>query len=121
MSRKVYISGAISGLPYEEYTDWFTRAEVYLEANGHTPVNPLKVIACLDESCSPVRQTLPDGSFLHSWQCYMRHDIIEMLKSDAVAMLPNWRASKGADLEREVALRCGMEILFFTHDLSDLY
>ena len=42
--KKIYISGAISNLPEEEYTANFERAEKFLRANGYEPINPLKVL-----------------------------------------------------------------------------
>jgi hypothetical protein len=42
---------------------------------------------------------------------YMTHDLPEVCVADAVAVLPGWRASKGAQLEVHVAEQCGIPVL----------
>lgn len=115
---KVYISGAISGVLEEEYTTAFGRAEALLLSEDYEPVNPLKVVACIEEDCSTSGETKSDGSYLHSWQCYMRHDIKAMLDCDAIAMIPDWETSKGAALEKQVAQKCGMQIMWISRDFK---
>lgn len=114
---KVYISGAISGLAQAEYSDLFGRAEAALLNEGHDPVNPLKVLACADEECNTSGEKKKDGSYLHHYSCYMKHDLLAMLECDAIAMLPNWLTSKGANIEKTVAQVCGMQVMFFDTDL----
>lgn len=121
MALKVYISGAISGVLYEEYSDLFGRAEAMLLKDDLDPVNPLKVQACLTEDCRDEPETLPDGRYHHTWQCYMRADIKAMLDCDSVAMLPGWESSNGATLEREVAKKCGMDVYYFLDDMTGVY
>lgn len=50
----------------------------------------------------------------HSAACYLRADILEMLKvATDVWFLPGWEASVGARLEMQVAAACGLGIKFF--------
>lgn len=118
---KVYISGQITGLTHDEYTDLFGRAEAFLQNEGHEPVNPLKVLACAEEECSQTGETKPDGSYLHHYSCYMKYDLLALLECDGIAMLPNWVASKGADIEKTVAEVCGLQVFFFDHDLRKMF
>lgn len=128
---KVYISGPISGLTQEQYTEAFARAEALVLSEGHEPVNPIKVLACEGEDCwdrlstatslpipgggAPVKE---DGTtFLHHYGCYMKYDIIALLECEAIAMLPGWGASRGANLELQVAEMCGLR----TYGVSDDY
>lgn len=113
---KVYISGAITGLLHDEYTDIFGRGEAALLNLDHKPVNPLKVQACHFRDCNG-DATKPDGSYLHHYSCYMKYDLLAMLECDAIAMLPNWRKSKGASIEKTVAQVCGLKILSFDQDI----
>lgn len=113
---KIYISGKISGLSHNEYTDLFGRAEAHLLDLGHQPVNPLKLTACDDENCNGDERK-PDGAYLHSWPCYLKFDIAAMLECDAIAMLPNWHESKGAKFERFVAEGVGLLPLFFNENI----
>lgn len=119
---KVYISGPISGLTQDEYTEAFARAEALAISEGHEPVNPIKVLACESEDCwdrlggadtlptpgggAPVKD---DGTtFLHHYGCYIKYDIIALLECEAIAMLPFWYRSRGANLELAIANMCGI-------------
>jgi hypothetical protein len=44
------------------------------------------------------------------WAEYMRRDLAELLKCDAILMLEGWENSTGARLELEVAQRLGMNV-----------
>lgn len=57
--------------------------------------------------CNPVEICPQTGL---SWGDYMRKDLSELLKCDAVALLPGWQDSKGACLERHVAEQLGMRV-----------
>jgi nucleoside 2-deoxyribosyltransferase len=43
-----------------------------------------------------------------SWLAYMRVSIRQMLTCDAVALLPNWKASQGALIEHGIAIALGI-------------
>jgi hypothetical protein len=121
---KVYISGPITGLTESEYTENFARAEAFVISEGHEAVNPVKVQACVTEDCfkpgdkvgaqSAVKD---DGSYLHSWQCYMKHDLIAMFECDAILMIPGWESSRGAQLELDIATRLDFKV----HELNRDY
>ena len=113
--QKVYISGQITGLSHDEYHHLFGRAEALLLDHEMIPVNPLRVQACEAEDCG-LGDTKPNGEYLHSWQCYLKHDIIEMLKCDSIIMLPNWINSEGAKFELDVASRCGLTVAYLNPD-----
>jgi Domain of unknown function (DUF4406) len=111
--RRPYISGQISGLTWPEYSENFARAEALLISHGLDPINPLKVQACETEDCTEIVEAHPGGlGFLHSWKCYMKYDIQQMImEADSIAMLPNWPHSRGAKLEMSVAR--GLEFPLF--------
>ena len=46
-----------------------------------------------------------------TWEQAMYRCLSEITKYDMVVMLPGWSASRGARLERDVALACGMHIV----------
>ena len=86
MRNKTYISGQITGLPIEVAEKRFKAAQDYLEAQGHTVINPM---------------TLGKQS---KWEDYMRQDIIVMLQEcDKIAMLPGFGISVGANIEFNLA------------------
>lgn len=109
----VYVSGKISSLTEEEYTANFAAGCSALKALNYNPVNPLKVNPCHGEDCNSNGPRKLDGTYLHAWTCYMRYDIIAMLKCDAIMMLPDWTDSKGAQLEKLVAEKCGLAVFYF--------
>lgn len=107
MSKKVYLSGAISS-PVPNFTKdglkaMFRAYQAELEKKGYEVVNPLDVPGCEKGNCSE-----DDG---HTWECWLKYDLIEMLKCDAIFLLPFWSKSRGARLEFSVATSVGLEVL----------
>lgn len=96
MKKRVYISGAISGRLPEDVCEDFERAEEKLKSLGWEVVNPLA-------------NGLTDA---HTWEEHMRADLRLLLDCDGIAMLPGWRASRGARLEFRVAGELGMEVIY---------
>jgi hypothetical protein len=105
-----YITGKITGLSEEEYKRLFGEAAEFLNAEGFQPVNPLEVRPECGETCDS-GLTFENGAYQHHWQCYMKHDIIEMLKCDFIFPLANAKESKGAQIEIELASRVGIPML----------
>ena len=91
---RIYISGQITGLSVEEYTERFNRAEAYLTGKGYEVINPL-------------RNGIPSGA---RWQEQMKADIRLLLDCGAIYLLANWEKSIGATLEREIAKGLGLII-----------
>lgn len=109
---KVYISGPISAPDMQtvlKNLEMFDKAEAKLE-KFYEVVNPRKVRACEDNSCG---SDLPDidGGYQHTWQCYLKHDLLAMLDCTKIALLPGWSNSKGATLEYMVAEKLEYEII----------
>lgn len=88
---KIYISGAISNDP--NYKDKFDAAEKGLIAEGHLIVNPAKNNA---------------GDYAE----YVDIGLFELMRCDAIYMLPDWRTSVGARLELHYATATGKIVLF---------
>jgi hypothetical protein len=119
---KAYESGQISGLTWDEYSDLFAKTEALLLSMDWEPVNPLKVIACEAEDCNPGVTELHPGThtYLHSWKCYLRYDIKEMLDCEAIVMLPNWLNSEGAQFEKFVAEKVGMKVYYVDNEILEV-
>lgn len=92
---KWYISGKISGLPTEQVTAKFRQAEQQIRAFGHEPINPLD--NGVDKEAS--------------WNEHLVADIALLLECDAIYLLKDWEASKGARIEANIAEECGLEII----------
>jgi len=92
MSRRVYISGPMTGYPDFNYPA-FHAAEAALTDRGFEVLNPAR---------HPEQKT---------WADYLRLDLADVLTADLLAVLPGWRESRGAALEVHVAHALGMTVL----------
>lgn len=94
--EKIYISGKITGLKFEEAFYLFYKAEKLLQSQGYSVVNPMK---------------LPHEHDL-SWESYMKEDLKAMLDCDSIYLLPNYKDSRGAMIEYQLALDLNLMVLF---------
>jgi hypothetical protein len=90
--KRIYLSGPMSGLPDMNYPA-FNAEATRLRAMGFHVENPAEN---------------PEQS---SWEDYMKAAIIQMLSCEVVVMLPGWSESRGALIERELALRLGLKVI----------
>jgi hypothetical protein len=126
--KRIYISGAIAGNPQIPRTPAVLTARKELFYKGaevarqllpeYEPVSPLDVPACPDGRCVSRSETLP--SFEHTWACYLRYDLVALCACDAIAMLPGWTDSEGAELELHVASKLGLLALYFNDDVTTI-
>ncbi len=91
---RVYISGPMSNIPGFNFAA-FHAADAAWTGCGYSVGNPATNFAG--------RTDLPRS-------VYLRQDIYEVLRSDAVAVLPGWQSSKGAALEVAVAEAIGLPV-----------
>lgn len=61
---------------------------------------------CHGRACES-NKTFPDGSYQHSWLCYMKYHIKNLMDCDVIVMLPDWEQSEGAKLEHHIASKLG--------------
>ena len=96
--KRIYISGRISGLPYEEARAKFDAAEIYLLTHGWVDIaNPMrcKIFKRKDE-----------------WAWQMGACLMMLLRCEAIYMLRDWNDSRGARIEHAVARELGIEIIY---------
>lgn len=96
--KKVYLSGPITSLPLEDARRIFESAEEFIAKLGCIAVNPMK------NGLSPES----------TWEEHMKKDLAMLLECDTICLLPNFRESKGAMLELDVAIALGMGVLKYT-------
>jgi hypothetical protein len=109
---RVYLSGPInsrvrSGRVADDHKKAFADLKLWLGRHygNWEVINPCEVgTTCIDPKCGEF-----DG---HSWNCWLRADLREMLTCDAICLLPEWEQSAGALLERNVALAVDMKPYF---------
>lgn len=118
-STRVYISGPIVGaarhLTFEQKRKRFYQAAILLEERDCEAVNPFEVGPCSGMYCDP-GQLADQPPGIHTWDCYMRHDIAAMMSCNTIAMLPHWLDSPGARLEYHIAMALNFKPIFFDAD-----
>ena len=102
---KIYIAGPMRGYVNFNFAAFFD-AERQLRTHGYDVFNPARADVERDGFN-------PATDAAQSMRHYMRRDIPAVLDSDIVVMLDGWESSKGARLERRVALDCGIEVKSF--------
>ena len=106
-----YISGAMTSCP-DTYRDNFRKAENYLVTLGHDVFNPSYLSDYLIES-----KHLKGKEFDNNNRyIFLREDLKALLNCDTIVMLPNWKVSEGAKLEKYVAEQCGIKVLYLQED-----
>lgn len=80
--KKIYVAGKITGLNYTQVEYKFLMAQCKLELEGHLPIIPLHYCHC-------------EWSW---WRC-MRICLALLKECDTIALLPDWKQSRGAKIE----------------------
>jgi len=84
--KKLYVSGPMQGIPDFNYPV-FHQAARELTNRGYIVINPAR------HKADPTM----------AWADYLRRDLADVLRIEALALLPGWEASQGAQLEVYVA------------------
>lgn len=90
---RVYIAGPITGIKGAKGI--FAEVAQRLTGKGFEVVNPFD---------NGVDQQEP-------WEVHMKADIKMLVDCDAIYMLEGWEQSKGANIERELAIQLGLTII----------
>jgi len=88
---KIYICGKVTG--DQNYKEKFRKEENRLYSHGFEPVNPAAFIS-------------PDAF----WSIAMKTALRAMLLCDGVSLLPDWKKSKGAKIEVQLAKELKMDV-----------
>ena len=95
MSRTAYLAGKITGSPKAHVKDKFSVIARELTGMGYQVVEPTAI-----------------SDDIQAWDTAIRKDIKKMLECDEVHMLSDWQESRGAQLERDIAIRLGMQVVY---------
>jgi hypothetical protein len=93
--RKCYISGKISGLGRGAVENKFSKSVLEVFKRGYVPVSPLNT--CV--------------AYWMPWWLHMAVDIITLMNCDAIYLQSDWRQSRGARMEKWVAIVMEKEII----------
>ncbi|MGC3515507.1 DUF4406 domain-containing protein [Pseudomonas aeruginosa] len=94
MMRRVYLSGPMTGIPEFNYPT-FNAEEKRIRALGYMVENP---------AVNMVYRGSP-------WETFMRDGIKRLMDCDILALLPGWERSRGANIERGLAITFGMHVV----------
>lgn len=93
---KLFLSGAISSLPLKEAMFNFEVLEHKYKEKGFEVINPLKIKGW--------REGL-------EWVEYMNLCLPELMRCQIISLQKNWGNSRGARIERAVALEMGIKLI----------
>lgn len=96
--KRIYVSGAISGLDEQEYMQRFANAEAKLKAQGYIVVNPARVLAQLPKETE--------------YNEYIKISCVMLDMCDVIYMLDGWQSSTGACLEKHYAEVMGKGVVY---------
>jgi len=96
---KIYLSGPMTG--YADYNfPAFHKYAKMLRAMGHEVINPA--------------ETTPDVTL--SYETFMRADLPNVCKCEAMALMPGWEKSRGVKNEIFVGQACGLKFYAIEND-----
>lgn len=95
MRHRVYVSGAMSGIPKEVYKAHFMAAEKKLRERDFKVSNPVRWVWFLR---------------FFPYKVALAFDILMMTRCDRIFLLEGWNDSNGANAERSFAVSTGMII-----------
>lgn len=102
---KIYISGKITGLDFQEVLNKFQNAEDYLLMTfPHA------------EIINPTKLHPKEYQDIHSWDWFMIEDIKALLPCCTIALMECWKNSKGAKIEHEISIVMDKKIIYL-HEL----
>ncbi|MFV9461685.1 DUF4406 domain-containing protein [Pseudomonas aeruginosa] len=94
MMHRVDLSGPMTGIPDFNYPA-FNAEEKRIRALGYFVENP---------AVNMVYRGAP-------WEAFMRDGIKRLMDCDILALLPGWERSRGANIERGLAITLGMRVV----------
>ncbi|MDE2020862.1 MAG: DUF4406 domain-containing protein [Patescibacteria group bacterium] len=114
-SRIAYLAGPMTGKPFFNFPEFF-RMAFFLRQKGYEVWSPAEHDTAAhglfwmhapngDPKEIPTRFKAPSYREVLLWDL-----LILMTKCNRIVLLPGWQKSKGACVEREVAILCGLEI-----------
>ena len=106
--RRIYLSGPMTGIEPREYRRRFREAETILRRHGYGCINPCRVWPCRFPWLYRLMNALLGKRLTYAVVlCYDL--LLLMTRADGIAMLPGWRASRGAQIENYVSMYFWMQ------------
>lgn len=106
--KKIYISGKMTGLKDFGF-EYFKKAEEYLLKNySNLDIEIINPIYIANDKSKELKKDLDKIDR----KTFLKEDIKQLVECDVIALLPNYVDSKGALLERQIALGLNMDIIY---------
>lgn len=117
MERKiVYIAGGVKGLPVAGVMKKFEAKHMELEALGYKVYNPIAEVYMENANRATFAAvngpSLPKLNDEDTRNQTIGFCLYLMCHCEEVYLLPGWQESQGATLERDVALRLGIKVIY---------
>ncbi|MGL4956593.1 MAG: DUF4406 domain-containing protein [Bacteroidales bacterium] len=112
MPTVIYISGKISNLPTMQVRDKFEAARASLESNGYKVLSPTDITPPTINDLDKRMRLAGVSQQEAEWEYYMEHCWHLLTQCDTIYMLRDWRTSRGARLEFDVAVAFGKKVMF---------
>lgn len=113
---KIYLAGPMRGIPNFNFPA-FHAAAAALRSQGHEVFNPAE--RDVERDGTDWGKAVPTGDLAtaqakgFSLRAALGDDLAYICsEADAIALLPNWERSKGANVEKATAEALGLEILY---------
>lgn len=128
-SLVVYVAGPMQGIPNFNFPRFNAVARAFRQA-GHRVFNPaekdIERHGGANISAGNANGSLAEAKANHGFSLRQAlHDDLDFitLEANAIAMLPGWEKSNGAQAEHRTAVALqseGMEIIYLTNELCDM-
>lgn len=103
MKYKYYLSGAITG--QTNFKNYFDGFEKQIKKWTDEPI------------FNPTAIDLGEHAL---WEDYMRYDLRELMESESLVLLPNWRKSTGARVEVDTCEKLNIPVIKFNNLIREL-
>ena len=110
--KKVYMAGAVKGLPYPQVLAKFSAKSEELQDKGFIVYNPVLAVRNENLRREVARKKMPPLNDEETRDETMRFCIGLLLECDELHLLPCWQDSQGARLERDIAMRLNIPIVY---------
>lgn len=115
---KIYLAGPMSGIPFFNHPA-FNAAAAKLREMGHEVCNPAEFDAATYKHTPPESGSVDEAvtGYGFDYRACLKMDLNWILdNAEAIALLPGWEKSKGANAELALARALGLKLMLLSTD-----
>lgn len=121
MKKTIYIAGLITGIPAEQAQAKFLNKQKELEQKGFRVINPYAQVQSANAQIKEFQNSMLYKLVLKDvaeikpivdWEDCMKATLPLLMKCDEIHLLPCWNESKGATIERDLAMKLKIPIVY---------